>query len=35
VRDDVRGTLAMIVALLIVIAFVAAVALFVGRYFLG
>ena len=35
VRDDVRGTLGMIVALLIVIAFVAAVALFVWRYVLG
>jgi DNA-binding NarL/FixJ family response regulator len=35
VRDDVRGTLGMIVAVIIVIAFVAAVALFAWRYFLS
>lgn len=35
VRDDVRGTLGMIVAVLIVIAFVVALALVVWRYFLS
>jgi CheY-like chemotaxis protein len=35
VRDDARGTLGMILAVLIVIAFVAALALFVWRYFLS
>jgi CheY-like chemotaxis protein len=35
VRSDVRGTLGMVVAVLIVIAFVAAVALFAWRYFLS
>lgn len=35
VRDDVRGTLGMIVAAIIVIAFVAALALFLWRFFLS
>jgi DNA-binding NarL/FixJ family response regulator len=35
VRNDVRGTLGMIVAVVIVLVFVAAVALFVWRYFLS
>ena len=35
VRDDVRGTLGMVVAVLIVIAFVGAVVLFAWRFFLG
>jgi hypothetical protein len=35
VRNDVRGTLGVVVALLIVIVFVAAVALFAWRFFLG
>jgi len=35
VRDDVRGTLGMIVAVLIVIAFIGALALFVWRSFLS
>ena len=35
VRDDVRGTLGMVVAVIIVIAFVAALALFVWRFFLS
>jgi DNA-binding NarL/FixJ family response regulator len=35
VRDDVRGTLGTIVAVIIVIAFVAALALLVWRYFLS
>ena len=35
VRGDLRGTVGMIVAVVIVIAFVAAVALFVWRYFLS
>ena len=35
VRDDVRGTLGMVVAVLIVIAFVGALALFIWRMFLS
>jgi DNA-binding NarL/FixJ family response regulator len=35
VRSDVRGTLSMLVAVVIVVAFVAAVALFIWRYFLS
>jgi DNA-binding NarL/FixJ family response regulator len=35
VRDDVRGLLGVIVAALIVVAFVGAVALFVWRFFVG
>ena len=35
VRDDVRGTLGMVVAVLIVLAFVGAVVLFAWRFFLG
>ena len=35
VRDDVRGTLGMVVAVLIVIAFVGAVVLFAWRFFFG
>jgi len=35
VRDDVRGTLGMVVAVLIVIAFIGALALFVWRTFLS
>ena len=35
VRDDVRGTLGMVVAVVVVIGFVAALALFVWRFFLS
>jgi DNA-binding NarL/FixJ family response regulator len=35
VRTDVRGTVSMLLAVVIVIAFVAAVALFIWRYFLS
>ena len=35
VREDVRGTIGMVIAVLIVLAFVGAIVLFAWRFFLG